>query len=313
MPEGQLGAVLQHDPGQDRLVQDRQEVGQPPARRQRPARTPAKSGPSRAATRTTSRADGLRNSSRSEIAADSDPERRVARGLDDVAVRLQGAAARQRLDELGEIERVAGRTLGELQQPGAGRAAGQRADELGRLLGVKLRSCTMAAGSSARRSAKRSSRLGTGRLVATSRRGSLRDGADQPTDRHDRGGVGPLDVVDDQHHRRGRAEFVDHAEQAFGGRGDDVDAVAGQRLGPQQPADRDSAPDGLAAGVERLEKRKKRERRAELVAGRPEDLAPMRRSFGHHRPDQRGLADAGLAFDEEGASAPFGQRGHPSA
>nr|WP_249228062.1 hypothetical protein [Kutzneria sp. CA-103260] len=117
------------------------------------------------------------------------------------------------------------------------------------------------------------------------------------------GRVGPLEVVQHHQHRLGLAGPVDQCQQLLGraehgvpGAGD-----AGGVLLAQQPEDV-GAPRvlGPADHFKAVEHGAQREGLSEFVGGRPEHLAAQLTGGAQAGGQQRGLADAGVAFDHHG-------------
>ena len=127
----------------------------------------------------------------------------------------------------------------------------------------------------------------------------------------DAGLIGPLEVVHDQDRRLVRAQLADEREQLLGQGARHILAVPGRYLAAQQ---RD---DGFLPGVgrglahpEAVQDGQQRQGLAQLIARSPENLAAVVRRRSADRTGQRGLADAGLALDEDGFAVPCGRLSH---
>ena len=103
----------------------------------------------------------------------------------------------------------------------------------------------------------------------------------------------------------GRALLGHQRQQLLGQRGGHVRATIGGQLTAQQPENRVAARiGGRFPDPQPLEKGQQRQRLPELVTGAPEHLTPGVGGLGRGRPDQRGLADARLALDQQQATLP---------
>ncbi len=227
----------------------------------------------------------------------------------------------QRGQHLGEVERVASRAVGQLQQPRVRPAAGQRADELGHgRLGERAElDATRAVDRAPQGQEVLALRYRAGEADEQQRH--LPRGSREPDPQPEAGRVGPVQVVDDQGHRLDVGLVDDQGDELLGEERGDVGAAVGGDLAPQQAGDR--GPPGVGRrgpDLERVEERVQRELLAEFVPGPPEDRAARRRAVvggrvrleprggGRERgADEGGLADAGLALDEQGVAAASGE------
>ncbi len=220
----------------------------------------------------------------------------------------QTAAASQRGDKLGEVERVARRPVGEPQQAGVRLAAGQDGDQFAdRGLGEPGE---LVPDGVARRPPQRQHVLPLrhGPHHPDQEQRQARSRPRQPSPQGNAGRVGPLQVVDDQDGRPHRALLGDQRQQLLRQHRGHVRAPVGADLAAQEPDDRVTP--GIGRGLaypQPVEERQQRERLAELVAGAPEHLAAGLRRLRRRRADQRGLADARFALDEHRTAAPPGR------
>ena len=244
--------------------------------------------------------------------------RRIARQLDGARVGDgQAGAAGQRGHQLGEVERVARRAVGQPQQIRVRFAARQgrdqvhrgRVGERGQLEPVRVRypppqrQQVLAQGDRAHHPDQEQRHL------------PRRPG--QPSPQGDADRVGPLQVVDDQDGRPGRALLGHQGQQLLGQGRRDVRAAVGRDLTAQHPHDR--GPAGIRAGLthpQAVQERHQRQGLTQFVTGAPEDLAAGVWRSRDHRPHQCGLTNARFALDQHRATAPhrqlfyqFGQKG----
>ena len=150
----------------------------------------------------------------------------------------QAGAAGQRGDQLGDVQRVARRPVGELQQVVIRLAAGQGGHEIGHRCPGEPGE--LEAGGIVDHPPQRqyviAVRHGPGHPDQQQRHLPGRPG--QPAPQGDAGRVGPLQVVDDQDGRPHRALLGDQGQQLLGQDGRHVGAAAGRDLAAQEPDDR---------------------------------------------------------------------------
>jgi hypothetical protein len=205
---------------------------------------------------------------------------------------------------------------------GAGAATGLAADELGDLVGHQRSEpdAAMTGDPAGRGQQPGQFRAWHGRPVAQSadQHGAARQPGGQVTQQPQRGAVGPLQVVDDQHGGpAGRnlgddvGDLLEQAElgAAVGHRWPALHAVA--RL--HEPADLAGQPllalgrgQRVEQGGDGLHPRPHRRGSVAVEAAAPDDQGTLPAGGGFF--EQAGLADPGLAFDEDEAGA-AGERG----
>ena len=245
MPECQVVAGLHQHPGDPRLVEGGQQVGQPgthhdrevhdrevdPQQRRRPQQD---SHPLR------QEAQPVRDRRRQRVRRGAACQLRDSRVVDD-----QTRASGQRVDQLGEVQRVSGRPVGQPQQVLTRLAAGQcghqlehrrfrkpaQPEALGRPDDPAQRPQIIAARHRAQH--------------ADQEQRELPDRPGEPTPHRHRHPVGPLQLVDHQHGRPDLAELFHQGEQLLGGRGGQVGALTDGGLAAQQLGD------GTAPGIRR--------------------------------------------------------------
>ena len=168
-------------------------------------------------------------------------------------------------------------------------------------------SWSRAASSTTRRSASRSSRWGTGRIIPTSSSGTCR--ADLASRPH------RVTLAWSAHCRSSTTRMVGRTAHCSATSASNCSASTAGTSVPRsaatsprkQPDDR--VPPRIGGGLadpQPVEERQQRQRLAQLVTGPPEHLAAGLRRPRHRRPHQRGLADARLALDEHRTAAPPG-------
>ncbi len=201
------------------------------------------------------------------------------------SVTVRPGAAGQRGEQLGDVQRVARRPVGQPQQAAVRPAAGQGRHQLGhRRLGQRgeldpdrvgghppQRQQVAALGHRAHHPDQQQ------RLMLRRLR--------QPPPQGDAGLVGPLQVIDDQDGRPDRALLGDQGQQLLRQHRGHVRAAVGADLAAQQPDDRG------APGIRRrlahpqpVEERQQRQRLAQFVTGPPEHLAAGLRRLGQRLP-----------------------------
>ena len=184
---------------------------------------------------------------------------------------------------LGEVERVARRPGGEPEQPGVRPAAGQRPDQLGHgRLGERSRAGPGAPSSTARRSARRSSRCGTGRVMPMSSSGTWRAvRASRPQSLTLAGSAHCRSSITSTTGRAAVSSMVSamSCSASIAGTSAPRSVATSPRSSPAIVARRAFA-DGRRT-LERVEERQQRQLLAEFVARAPEDLAayPARRGW----------------------------------
>ena len=219
----------------------------------------------------------------------------------------QAGAAGQRRDQLGDIQRVARRPVGEPQQVAVRLAASQGCHQAGhRLPGERGE---LEPGGVAHDAPQRQQVIALGHRAhhPDQQQRHLRRRPRQPAPQGDAGRVGPLQIIDHQDGRPHRALLGDQRQQLFRQRRRHVRAAIGGDLPAQEPHDR--VPPrirGRLADPQRVEERHQRQRLAQLVTGTPAHLAAGLRGLRHRRPHQRGLPDARLALDEHRTAVPQG-------
>ena len=242
------------------------------------------------------------------MAADREPGRGTARQRG--GARLgdgQAGAAGQRRDQLGDVQRVARRPVGEPQQVAVGLAAGQGCHQAGhRLPGERGE---LEPGGVAHDPPQRQQVIALGHRAhhPDQQQRHLLRRPRQPAPQGDAGRVGPLQVIDHQDNRPHRALLGDQRQQLFRQRRRHVRAAVGGDLPAQEPHDR--VPPrirGRLTDPQRVEERHERQRLTQLVTGTPAHLAAGLRGLRHRRPHQRGLPDARLALDEHRTAMPQG-------
>ena len=211
----------------------------------------------------------------------------------------QTGAAGQRGDQLGDVERVARRPVGEPQQVAVRLAAGQGGYQVGHRRPGEPGE--LEPGGVAHHSPQRQQVIPLGHRAhhPDQQQRHLPRRPRQPSPQGDAGRVGPLQVVDDQDGRLRRALLGHQGQQLLGQRRRDVRAAVGGDLTAQEPDDR--GPPRIRGGFaypQPVQERQQRQRLAQLVTGPPEHLAASLWRSRHRRPHQRGLADARLALDQ---------------
>ena len=219
----------------------------------------------------------------------------------------QVRTAHQRGDKLGEVERVARRSFGQPEKAAVRPAAGQHSHEVRhrRLGEPRQLDPAVVAREAVQREQVIPVRDRARRPDEQQR--SLARRLRQPAPERDARRVGPLQVIDDQDDRPHGAFFRDEREQLLGQSRGHVRAPVGGDLAAEQPDDRATpCVDRRFADLKRVKERQERQRRAELVTGAPEDLAPGIGRGRHSGVHERRLANARFAFDQHRGTAPSG-------
>jgi hypothetical protein len=311
MPEGELRPVVpQHTRG-DRLFEDRQEIAD------RFAGDDRQLGHREVCPEQRGGVQDAANRGREEFEAvgDSSGQRvwcSTSRRFGLTFLDPEGAPPDECVDQLGQVQRVAGGAGRELEQARTRCTAGRSTDQLGDL--VVGQAVQAHASRWVHRTAQRGEILPAGHRPGRpyQQQRHLPHQAGQPAPRHDGGRVGVLEIVDDQQDRRCRAQVVDQSQQPLGRGGHDVDPVARCGVGLEHLLDLRATDTGRRyPRIERVEQGQQRERLAQLVTRAPEDLAPRGGGFPGRRLGERGLADPRLALDQDRSATPRREVAHP--
>ena len=273
-----------------------------------------KSAPSSAAMRSTWRRVRLQDVEPRLDRGRQGPGRGTPDDADPAGLRgAEAAAAHQRVEQLGEVQRVARGAGRQLEQAAVRLAAAEGAHQLRhRLLAQRPEPEPGARGHAAldrehvavpRRQAQRPDQQ-QGQLLGQPR---------QPAPDRQRRRVAPLEVVQDEDRRLGERRVADRGDDLLAGGGDEV--VAGLRgTGAVEEPGGDRVPVDVTGRPVRqgLEQGSEQQWRRQFVAGTPEHAATLLSGTVGGQAHEHRLADARLTHDEERAALAATECAHPA-
>ena len=250
----------------------------------------------------------------------------------DVPADRDPAVAGQRGDQFGGVQRVTGRLGDGGAQRGPGPAAGDPFDQAGHVAGGQRTDrydgrapADQAAPEPFHPPGAVGGPAGRRSGGADQQQRDLADGEAEPVPGEQAGLVGPVQVVEREQYRRPGGHLVDVAEQLLdrhghrvgaavrGGDGGSVGAPAGA-VAVDRPRPRSSAPMCAASSSPNASSRARSGSRCPSSSPTARNgTATGRPGPGDRGLQQRGLADAGFAFEPDDPAAAVGERGHGGA